>query len=72
MTSFGTSGTGPMQLQRPCGLDITANGTVVVTDPGNKRLQLFGAISTTSANDNIISESDRLVSNITGEEAVQF
>jgi hypothetical protein len=31
-------------LKRPCGLDITNNGTVVVTDPGNKRLQLFGLI----------------------------
>jgi len=31
-------------LKRPCGLDITNDGTVVVTDPGNKRLQLFGFI----------------------------
>jgi hypothetical protein len=32
-------------LKRPCGLDITNDGTIVVTDPGNKRLQLFGFIN---------------------------
>ena len=42
ITSFGTEGGDLGQLKRPCGLDITKNGTVVVTDPGNKRLQLFG------------------------------
>jgi len=45
ITSFGTQGDGPGQLKRPCGLDITNNGTVIVTDPGNKRLQFFGLIN---------------------------
>jgi tripartite motif-containing protein 2/3 len=44
ITSFGTEGSGPGQIKRPCGLDIAADGTVVVTDAGNKRIQLFGTI----------------------------
>jgi hypothetical protein len=45
ITSFGIEGDGPGQLKRPCGLDITNNGTIIVTDPGNKRLQFFGLIN---------------------------
>ncbi|CAF1159553.1 unnamed protein product [Rotaria sordida] len=44
ITSFGMEGCGLGQLKRPCGLDITNDGTVVVTDSGNKRIQLFGLI----------------------------
>ncbi|CAF3691621.1 unnamed protein product [Adineta steineri] len=44
ITHFGTEGSGPGELKRPCGLDITADGTIVVADSGNKRLQLFGSI----------------------------
>ena len=43
--SFGTTGHGPDQLKRPCGLDITQDGTLIVADAGNKRLQIFGDIS---------------------------
>ncbi|CAF1363956.1 unnamed protein product [Adineta steineri] len=45
ITSFSTEGSELGQLQRPCGLDVTNDGAVVVTDPGNKRLHIFGAIS---------------------------
>ena len=31
-------------MKQPWGLDVTPDGTVIVTDPGNKRLQLFGLI----------------------------
>jgi sugar lactone lactonase YvrE len=44
ITSFGTQGDGLGQLKRPCGLDMTSDEILVVTDPGNKRLQLFGLI----------------------------
>lgn len=42
ITSFGQEGTELGQFKRPCGLDITTDGTLVVADPGNKRLQIFG------------------------------
>ena len=42
ITSIGTPGDGLGQLRRPCGLDITDDGILVVTEPDNKRLQLFG------------------------------
>ncbi|CAF2067472.1 unnamed protein product [Rotaria magnacalcarata] len=44
LTSFGTEGDQAGQLKRPCGLDIKIDGTVIVTDPGNKRIQFFGLI----------------------------
>ncbi|CAF3919560.1 unnamed protein product [Rotaria sp. Silwood2] len=44
ITHFGVEGTASGELKRPCGLDITSDGTVVVADSGNKRLQLFGSI----------------------------
>jgi sugar lactone lactonase YvrE len=44
ITHFGIEGDGPGELKRPCGLDITNDGTIVVADSGNKRLQLFGSI----------------------------
>ncbi|CAF0760658.1 unnamed protein product [Adineta ricciae] len=44
ITHFGSEGSGPGELKRPCGLDITADGTVVVADGGNGRLQLFGSV----------------------------
>ncbi|CAF2452601.1 unnamed protein product [Rotaria sp. Silwood2] len=44
ITSFGMEGDELGQLKRPCGLDITNDGTIVVTDSGNKRIQLFGLI----------------------------
>jgi hypothetical protein len=50
ISSFGTEGDSLGQLKRPCGLDITHDGTLVVTEPGNKRLQLFGLTPTTEVN----------------------
>lgn len=58
-------------MKRPCGLAITNDGTVIVTDPGNKRLQLFGFInkqppiennpSTEESNDsNDVSDSTKI------------
>ncbi len=44
ITHFGVEGSGPGELKRPCGLDVTNDGTIVVADSGNKRLQLFGSI----------------------------
>lgn len=44
ITHFGSEGNGAGELKRPCGLDITNDGTLVVADSGNKRLQLFGSI----------------------------
>ncbi|CAF1316355.1 unnamed protein product [Rotaria magnacalcarata] len=44
ITHFGMEGNGLGELKRPCGLDITIDGTIVVADSGNKRLQLFGSV----------------------------
>jgi sugar lactone lactonase YvrE len=44
ISHFGMEGDGSGQLKRPCGLDITTDGTVVIADSGNKRLQLFGSM----------------------------
>ena len=44
ITHIGMEGSGPGELNRPYGLDVTNDGTIVVTDGGNKRLQLFGII----------------------------
>nr|ACD88957.1 NHL repeat containing protein [Adineta vaga] len=61
ITSFGTEGDGIGQLKRPCGLDITNDGTVIVTDPGNKRLQLFGVIQNKSSNEKSDDRSNLLI-----------
>ena len=67
ITNFGTTGAGPGQLKRPCGIDLTNNGTVVVADAGNKRLQMFGCIrpattiepiSPTESNDHLSRDSN--------------
>jgi len=52
ITHFGIEGDGPGELKRPCGLDITNDGTIVVADSGNKRLQLFGSIREQTMEDN--------------------
>ncbi len=52
ITSFGREGDGLGELKRPCGLDITSDGILVVTDPGNKRLQLFGLTQEQTVADN--------------------
>ena len=44
ITHFGMEGSGPGELKRPCGLDITNDGTLIVADSGNKRIQLFGSV----------------------------
>ena len=44
ITHFGTEGGQAGQLKLPCGLAITKDGTLVVADSGNKRLQLFGSL----------------------------
>jgi sugar lactone lactonase YvrE len=44
ITHIGIEGDGPGELKLPSGLDITHDGTIVVADTGNKRLQLFGSI----------------------------
>lgn len=56
ITSFGTEGVDLGQFKRPCGLDLTSNGTLVVTDPGNKRLQLFGIKQEQTVGENNHSE----------------
>ncbi len=61
ITSFGTEGDGLGQLKRPCGLDITKDGILVVTEPGNKRLQLFGL---TTIEDNNPSSVNREVTEL--------
>ncbi|CAF0726506.1 unnamed protein product [Rotaria sp. Silwood1] len=60
ITHFGVEGTGPGELKRPCGLDITVDGTVIVADSGNKRLQFFGSIreQTIEENQSSIKKSD--------------
>lgn len=44
ISHFGSEGDQPGELRRPCGLDMTADGTLIVADFGNKRLQLFGSM----------------------------
>ena len=44
ISHFSSEGDGVGQLKRPCGLDMTYDGTLVVADFGNKRLQLFGSM----------------------------
>ena len=44
VTSFATHGNGLGQLNRPCGIDINNDGTIFVTDAGNKRIHIFGLV----------------------------
>ena len=44
ITHFGTEGSGPGELKRPCGLDVANDGMIIVADGGNRRLQLFGIV----------------------------
>ena len=44
ITHFGTEGSGPGELRRPTGLDVANDGTVIIADSGNRRLQLFGVV----------------------------
>ena len=48
---FGTEGDQAGQLKLPCGLAITRDGTLVVADSGNKRLQLFGTTQDQAASE---------------------
>ena len=44
ITSFGTHGTGLGQLDTPRGIDVAEDGSVIVAELGNKRLQIFGSV----------------------------
>jgi len=63
ITHFGTEGDGPGHLKRPCGLDITTDGTVVVADAGNKRLQLFGSMREQTVEENKPSINQSIYTN---------
>ena len=41
LTSFGTRGAGPGQINNPCGIAVDKNGVVYVADSRNNRLQSF-------------------------------
>ena len=41
MKKFGTNGSGPGELERPCGVSMTADGLIAVVDFGNTRVSLF-------------------------------
>jgi DNA-binding beta-propeller fold protein YncE len=41
--SFGETGTGKGQFNRPVGIDISVNGKIFVADSGNHRVQIFDA-----------------------------
>ncbi|CAF0953413.1 unnamed protein product [Rotaria sordida] len=58
ITHFGVEGTGPGGLKRPCGLDVTMDGTVVVADSGNKLLQLFGSVREQTIDENQASTKE--------------
>ena len=60
ITTFGTEGEGLGELKHPWGLDVTRDGTVIVTDPGNQRLQLFGLMleQTSTKNNSKAENSD--------------
>lgn len=58
ITSFGREGTELGQLKRPCGLDVTSDGVLVVTDPGNKRLQIFGTTHEQLNEENALSQKN--------------
>ena len=41
VTSFGSSGSAPGQLNRPCGVALSATGDIMVADQRNHRIQVF-------------------------------
>lgn len=49
ITNFGTNGPGPGQLEIPRGIAINHDGSVIVADLGNRRVQIFGASRETAA-----------------------
>ena len=51
ITHVGVEGSAAGELKRPCGLDITNDGTIVVADSGNKRLQFLGLIQEETTED---------------------
>ncbi|UJR25685.1 hypothetical protein I4U23_007036 [Adineta vaga] len=59
ITHFGKEGSGSGELKRPCGLDITPDGTIIVADGGNKRLQLFGSVREQAGNETKPSEETK-------------
>ena len=41
LKKFGINGTGPGELDRPCGICMTPDGFIAVVDFGNTRVSLF-------------------------------
>ena len=41
LKKFGTNGSGPGELDRPCGICMTPDGLIAVVDFGNTRVSLF-------------------------------
>jgi len=70
ITSIGTEGNELDQLKRPCGLDVTTDGTIVVTEPGNKRLHLFGLIPEQSSSN--VDNNSPAAANVNNEETSEF
>ncbi|CAF1403836.1 unnamed protein product [Adineta ricciae] len=62
ITSVGTEGSELGRLKRPCGLDVTDDGTIIVTDAGNKRLQLFGLVHAESSNEKAHDSNSAVIS----------
>ena len=44
ITTFGTQGAGLGQLDTPRGIDVAQDGSLIVTEVGNKRMQIFGSV----------------------------
>jgi len=42
LTQWGTPGTGNGELNRPWGITVALDGTILVTDQSNHRIQRFG------------------------------
>ena len=62
ITSVGTEGSELGRLKRPCGLDVTDDGTIIVTDTGNKRLHLFGLVRAESSNEKADDSNSAVIS----------
>lgn len=62
ITSVGAEGSELGRLKRPCGLDVTNDGTIIVTDAGNKRLQLFGLVRAESSNEKVHDSNSAVIS----------